>query len=91
MTVFTVIMKCLAMFIEIFMCCIFCNTFLAKEGLKVDKIVLCVWSIVGTLFVTVTDAIQIFPYVNSILIFLILVLIQLLNYRARMDCQFYLH
>lgn len=83
MTVFTVIMKCLAMFIEIFMCCIFCNTFLAKEGLKVDKIVLCVWSIVGTLFVTVTDAIQIFPYVNSILIFLILVLIQLLNYRAR--------
>lgn len=83
MTTFYWIMEYVASFIEISMCCIFCGTFLEKERLGDRKYLVLAGSGIGAILVIVLNRIDIFSYINSMLVTLIVLFLQLLIYKAK--------
>ena len=84
MTVFYWIMEFVASFIEISMCCIFCGTFLEKEKLGDRKYLVLAGSGIGSILVLLLNRIDIFSYINSMLVILIVFGLQLLIYKTKM-------
>lgn len=85
MTTFYWIMEYVASFIEISMCCIFCGTFLEKERLGDRKYLVLAGSGIGAILVIVLNRIDIFSYINSMLVTLIVLFLQLLIYKAKVE------
>lgn len=85
MTTFYWIMEYVASFIEISMCCIFCGTFLEKERLGDRKYLVLAGSGIGAILVMVLNRIDIFSYINSMLVTLIVLFLQLLIYKAKVE------
>lgn len=83
MTLFFWIMEYVASFIEISMCCIFCGTFLKKERLGDRKYLVFAGSVIGAILIILLNRIDIFSYINSILVILIVLFLQLFIYRAK--------
>lgn len=83
MTTFYWIMEYVASFIEISMCCIFCGTFLEKERLGDRKYLVLAGSGIGAILVIVLNRIDIFSDINSMLVTLIVLFLQLLIYKAK--------
>ena len=83
MTTFFWIMEYVASFIEIFMYFIFCGTFLTKEKLKEKKLLFIVWSGIYALFTIILNKIDIYSYINYILVILMMFFIQILIYRMK--------
>ena len=85
MTTFYWIMEYVASFIENSMCCIFCGTFLEKERLGDRKYLVLAGSGIGAILVIVLNRIDIFSYINSMLVTLIVLFLQLLIYKAKVE------
>ena len=77
------IMEYVASFIEISMCCVFCGTFLLKDKLEDRKYLIFVYSAVGASLIIIFNKTEIFSFMNSILIILIIYVLQLLIYKRR--------
>lgn len=90
MTTFFWIMEYIASFIEFFMCCIFCGTFLTEENPREKIDLMIVWSGIYALFAIILNRINIFSYINSILFMLMIVLIQMLIYKMKVWLSFLL-
>ncbi|MCR5792979.1 MAG: ATP-binding protein, partial [Lachnospiraceae bacterium] len=83
MEMFFWIVECIASFVELYMCGIFCGSFLLKEELGDRKYVLTLGSGIGALLVFLLNKIAIFSYVNSVLVIIIAFLLQLLVYKTK--------
>ena len=77
MTTFFWIIEYIASFIEIFMCCVFCGTFLVKEEFGDRKYLAFAGAALSALLITGLNKIEIFSVFNSIFVFANL---QLTNY-----------
>ena len=83
MTEFYWIMELGASFIEIFMCSIFCGTFLEQEKLGERKYLVIVGSGIGSILVLFLNRMDIFSFINSMLVILIVFGLQLLIYKTK--------
>lgn len=81
--VFFWIMEYIASFVEVSMCCVFCGTFLTKDKLGDKKYVLFVCSAIGAIVIILLNKIEIFSYINSILVLFIVFLLQLFLYKSK--------
>lgn len=90
MTTFFWIMEYIASFIEFFMCCIFCGTFLTEEKPREKIDLMIVWSGIYALFAIILNRINIFSYINSILFILMIVLTQMFIYKMKVWLSFLL-
>lgn len=83
MTVLFWIIEYIASFTEIVMCCIFCGTFLAKEKSKKRKYLIFAGSGLSALLIIALNKIEIFSFVNSILVLIVVWGMQVFIYKAR--------
>ena len=70
MTTFFWIIEYIASFIEIFMCCVFCGTFLVKEEFGDRKYLAFAGAALSALLITGLNKIEIFSVFNSIFVFI---------------------
>lgn len=83
MTVFFWIIEYIASFIEILMCCVFCGIFLTKEEFSDRKYLAFAGSALSALLIAGLNKIEIFSFVNSILVLFVIILFQLFLYKAK--------
>lgn len=83
MTTFYWTMEYLATCVELFMCCIFCGTFLVKGKIAERKYFALLLSMLGAFIACVLNRIEMFSYINSFIVMGIMVLFQWLIYRGR--------
>lgn len=75
--------ECFATFIEIFMCCYFCGTFLSKDKFSEIKDTIMVLSIIASLIVFLLNRINLFSYITTSIFVLMCIVIQWICYRKR--------
>lgn len=83
MTTFFWIIEYIASFIEIFMCCVFCGTFLVKEEFGDRKYLAFAGAALSALLITGLNKIEIFSVFNSIFVLFVIILFQLFLYKAK--------
>ena len=74
MTTFFWIIEYIASFIEIFMCCVFCGTFLVKEEFGDRKYLAFAGAALSALLITGLNKIEIFSVFNSIFVLFVIIL-----------------
>ncbi len=90
MKTFFWIVEYFASFVELFMCGVFCGSFLVKEKIGEKKYLLVLGSFIGSCFVLILNSIDIFSFMNTILILLIVYFMQIIIYRTKYALSFLL-
>lgn len=80
MNIFYWIVECMASFIEITMCCVFCGTFLNREQLIEKKYPILLYSLIGSLVILVLNHFKMFSFINSYIAIILFLIIQLRLY-----------
>lgn len=76
----------LATFIEIFLCCYFCGTFVVKEKIEDVRNRIIVLTIMASVMIILLNKLELFSYMTTLIFILLCVLMQCILYRKR-----YLH
>lgn len=76
----------LATFIEIFLCCYFCGTFVVKEKIEGVRNRIIVLTIMASVMIILLNKLELFSYMTTLIFILLCVLMQCILYRKR-----YLH
>lgn len=90
MTVFFWLVEYLASFIEILMCCIFCNSFLMKERAEYERYTITLMSGVGAGLIILLNQMELFSFLNTVIVILLCFIIQLILYKRKVWLTFVL-
>ena len=83
MTVFFWMIEYIASFIEIFMCCVFSGIFLTKEKFGDQKYLAFVGAALSALLITGLNKINLFSFLNSIVVLFVIILFQVFLYKTK--------
>lgn len=72
-----------ATFVEIFMCCYFCGTFIMKEKLRDNRSKITMLSIIASIVIIALNKVDLFSYLSTIIFLLLCVIMQCIVYRKK--------